>query len=406
MMVHSDSQAPKDLFSGDVTGLFYDGVNLPRPATLTLINGVLDTVVDAVDATEFDESAGAEWHGPLIVPGFIDVHNHGGAGGGFPTGTAEECIDAAMYHRARGSTTLWASLVSAPGDELVAQTSMLASLAQQGYIAGIHMEGPFISSARCGAQNPANIIDGDPDMFAEVISAGEGYLKSITFAPETAHVDQLFALCAQHGVIASLGHTNADFDTMAAAISRGREIGATVTATHLFNAMPQIHHRAPGAAAAVISAGARGEIGLEVIADGTHLDDGAVDMVINAAPHNSFGITDAMAAAGKADGDYVLGALDVTVADGVARLTNGGAIAGGTSTLAEQFSRRMTRGASIRQASAFVTGNVARVMGMGELATVITGKPADLVVFANGGDSLPELTIAAGRALYPRATSK
>ena len=377
MMVHSDSQAPKDLFSGDITGLFYDGVNLPRPATLTLINGVLDTVVDAVDATEFDESAGAEWHGPLIVPGFIDVHNHGGAGGGFPTGTIEECIDAAMYHRARGSTTLWASLVSAPGDELVAQTSMLASLAQQ-----------------------------DPDMFAEVISAGEGYLKSITFAPETAHVDQLFELCAQHGVIASLGHTNADFDTMAAAISRGREIGATVTATHLFNAMPQIHHRAPGAAAALISAGARGEIGLEVIADGTHLDDGAVDMVINAAPHNSFGITDAMAAAGKADGDYVLGALDVTVADGVARLTNGGAIAGGTSTLAEQFSRRMTRGASIRQASAFVTGNVARVMGMGELATVITGKPADLAVFANGGDSLPELTIAAGRALYPRATSK
>ena len=406
MMVHSDNQVPKELFNGDITGLFYDGVNPPHPATLTLVDGVIDAIVDSDDAADCDASTAAQWDGRLIVPGFIDVHNHGGAGGGFPTGTADECIDAAMYHSERGSTTLWASLVSAPGEELIAQTSMLAGLAKQGYISGVHMEGPFISSCRCGAQNPANIIDGDPSLFAEIISAGEGYLKSITFAPETAHSEQLFELCAQHGVIASLGHTDADFDTMAAAVSRGREIGATVTATHLFNAMPQIHHRDPGAAAALLSAGARGDIGLEVIADGTHLDDGAVDMVINCAPHNAFGITDAMAAAGKADGDYVLGALDVTVADGVARLTEGGAIAGGTSTLAEQFARRMARGASIARASAFVTGNVARVMGMDGVGTVSPGKLADLVVFARRADSLPEMTIAAGRALRPQVTAK
>lgn len=143
-----------------------------------------------------------------------------------------------------------------------------------------------------------------------------------------------------------------------------------------------------------------------MIADGTHLDDGAVDMVINCAPNNAFGITDAMAAAGKPDGDYVLGALDVTVADGVARLTEGGAIAGGTSTLAEQFARRMARGASIARASAFVTGNVARVMGMDDVGTVSPGKLADLVVFARRADSLPEMTIAAGRALRPQVTAK
>src|SRR5699024_2411105 len=146
---------------------------------------------------------------------------------------------------------------------------------------------------------------GDPSLFAEIISAGEGDLKSITFAPETAHSEQLFELCAQHGVIASLGHTDADFDTMAAAVSRGREIGATGTATPLFNAMPQMLRRAAGAAAALLRAGEGGDIVLELIADGTHVVDRAVDMVINCPPHNAFGITDALAAAGKPDGDYV-----------------------------------------------------------------------------------------------------
>src|SRR5699024_764248 len=186
MMVHSDNQVPRDLFNGDITGLFYDGVNPPRPATLDLVNGVVEPIADADDAADYEASTAARWDGPLIVPGFIDVHNHGGAGGGFPTGTADEFRAAAMYHRERGSITLWASLVSAPGEELIAQTSMLADLARQGYISGVHMEGPFISSCRCGAQNPANIIDGDPRLLAEIISAGEGYLKSITFAPETA----------------------------------------------------------------------------------------------------------------------------------------------------------------------------------------------------------------------------
>lgn len=398
MTVQPPSPTPAELFTGDISGLFYDGETTPRPATMTVRDGVIANIAD-------DGGAGSaeSWNGPVIVPGFIDLHNHGGAGGGFPTGTVSECTDAALYHRERGSTTLWASLVSAPGAELVAQSEVLAGLAEQGLIDGIHMEGPFISACRCGAQNPDNIIDGDPHLFAEVIAAGRGHLKSITFAPETPNSDEIFTLCAEHGVIASLGHTDADFATMADGIERGRAIGATVTATHLFNAMPQIHHRDPGAAAALISAGAQRDIGLEVIADGVHLDDGTVDMVINAAPHNAFAITDAMAAAGKPDGQYVLGALGVTVVDGVARLTDGGAIAGGTSTLAQQFARRINRGASIEQASAFVTGNAARLAG--KSGTLRVGELADLVVFAKCGDVTPEVSIVAGRALCPGDSS-
>ena len=377
-----------DAFSGEITGLLYDGLQPPRPATVYIDAGVISSIAEG------SSQSAKDWQGSLIVPGFVDVHKHGGAGGGFPTGTVEECVEAALYHRQHGTTTLWASLVSAPGAELIAQIELLASLAEHRLVAGIHMEGPFISAARCGAQNPANIIDGDPQLFADAIAAGRGHLKAITFAPETANSDQLFELCARHNVIASLGHTNADFETMADAIARGRALDATVTATHLFNGMPQIHHRDPSATAALLSAGARGDIGLEVIGDGVHLDDGTVDMVINAAPGHAYAITDAMAAAGKSDGDYVLGALDVTVTNGVARLTEGGAIAGGTSTLAEQFARRLARGASIAESSAFVTGNAARIAGVA--GTIECGDTADVVVFAKRGDAVPQMTIAGG----------
>ena len=390
-------------FSGEIAGLLYDGLQPPRSATLRLEAGVVTDISNINDITDTGDVGSRDLtttSEPLIVPGFVDLHNHGGAGGGFPNGTVEECIEAALYHRQRGTTTLWASLVSAPGAELIAQTKLLAGLAEQGLIAGIHMEGPFISACRCGAQNPAHIIDGDPQLFADVIDAGRGFLKAITFAPETPNVDALFELCASHNIIASLGHTDADFTTMAEAIARGRAVGATVTATHLFNAMPQIHHRDPGAVAALLSAGARGEAGLEVIGDGVHLDDGTVDMVYNIAPDRAFAITDAMAAAGKADGSYVLGALDVTVSDGVARLTDGGAIAGGTSTLAEQFARRVARESSIEEASAFVTRNAAAIAGVP--GTISRGDDGNLVVFSRLGDQTPALTIAAGCAYYPK----
>ena len=165
-------------FSGEIAGLLYDGLQPPRRATLRLEAGVVTDISDIPDTGDVEDRDLTTTSEPLIVPGFVDLHNHGGAGGGFPNGTVEECIEAALYHRQRGTTTLWASLVSAPGAELIAQTKLLAGLAEQGLIAGIHMEGPFISACRCGAQDPAHIIDGDPQLFADVIDAGRGFLKA------------------------------------------------------------------------------------------------------------------------------------------------------------------------------------------------------------------------------------
>ena len=313
------------------------------------------------------------------VPGFVDVHNHGGNAGAFPTGSADDCRRAALYHRSHGTTRMLASLVSGTGDELARQSARLAPLVDEGLIEGIHLEGPFINPGKCGAQDPSKIMPGDPEVFARVIDASDNTVRSITFAPETEHVDELLQLCAEHDIIASLGHSNADYDITLAVINHAGQLGVTVTATHLFNAMPQIHHRAPGAAAACLAAARSGQIYLELIGDGVHLADGTVDMVMNGGNPGAFAITDAMEAAGLADGAYRLGDLDVAVEAGVARLATSdgspGAIAGGTTTLFEQF-LRFSRRHSLPEAVAFTSTNALAVLNQ---RAEILGNPVDLV---------------------------
>ena len=201
-------------------------------------NNAAITVDEAGVATAVEQLPG---HGEITwVPGFSDLHNHGGNAGAFPSGTTDDCRRAALYHRTHGTTTLLASLVSATGDELARQAERLKPLVAEGLIDGIHMEGPFINPGKCGAQNPAKVMPGNPALFSRVIDASDNTVRAITFAPETEHADELLRLCADHGIIASLGHTNADYATTHAVITRAVELGVTVTATHLFNAMPRV----------------------------------------------------------------------------------------------------------------------------------------------------------------------
>lgn len=319
-----------------------------------------------------------------LVPGFVDVHNHGGLRGSFPDGSVDECRAAARFHRSHGTTTLIASLVSARAEHLLAQVPRLAELAEEGDIEGIHLEGPFVNVGKCGAQDPAAIIPGDPDLFARLIAAGRGHVRSITFAPETAHVTELLDLCAAHGVIASLGHTEATAEQTRQVIDAAVDRGVTVTATHLFNAMPALHHRAPGAAAALITAAAGGRAHVELIADGVHLADATVDMVMAAVGDAALLVTDAMQAAGMPDGAYTLGTLDVEVQAGVARLCTDdgrpGAIAGGTSTLAGQVARHLHRGVPLPRLVAASATTPARILGRADhLGDIRPGLRADVV---------------------------
>ncbi|MEJ5928669.1 amidohydrolase family protein [Corynebacterium sp. H128] len=320
----------------------------------------------------------------IAFPGLADIHTHGAAGESFPSSDLEGCLAAARYHRSNGSTTLLASTVSLPEERLLPQLSLLADVVDMGAIDGIHAEGPFVNACRCGAQDPAAIIPGDPDLLQRMIEASRGQLRSITFAPETENVEELIGLCADNNVIVSLGHTDATAPETAAIIAYAVKRGASVTATHLFNAMPPLHHRSPGAVAALLEAAAAGEATVELIADGVHLDDATVNMVLNlVGPERVTFVSDAMAAAGKADGQYTLGALDVTVADGVARLSTSdgseGAIAGGTSRIIDQLRRQARAGRPLAEIlKACTSGH--HLVGQSHRASIALNTPANFVL--------------------------
>lgn len=278
-----------------------------------------------------------------FLPGLVDLHNHGGAGHSFPTSTFEGCQRASAHHRSRGTTTMLASLVSATEADLITQAAVLAELAETGMIHGIHLEGPFLSPTHCGAQDPQTLTPGDPGLVLKIIKAARGYLRTMTVAPETDNYAELVDLCVAHDIVVSLGHSSASDDEASRALDAAAEAGAGVTATHLFNGMPPLHHRNPGIAAAMLRAAARGRLTVELVADGVHLDDAMVELVLACAPKNVAFVSDAMAAAGMDDGAYTLGTAAVEVHESVARLVTPegvpGPIAGGTSSLIDQVLR-------------------------------------------------------------------
>lgn len=330
-------------------------------------------------------------HEGLILPGLVDIHCHGGGGASFPdSDSPESMMTAVLEHRRHGTTSLVASLVTASPDTLRARVRDLAQLAADEEIAGIHLEGPFISPARKGAQNPEHITGGDAPLVRELAELANGSLATMTIAPEAEDADEVITALAETGAIPSLGHTDCSSAQMTrsialslAALRRAKGRSALPTATHLFNGMRPIHHRDPGPALAALDAASRGEMVVEAIADGVHLDPATVAHVFSvAAEDHVLLITDAMAAAGMADGQYSLGALDVTVADGVATLTEGGAIAGGTAHLLDVVRSAVRHsGVDLARAVRAASAVPARVLGLqDEIGEISAGKHADLVL--------------------------
>jgi N-acetylglucosamine-6-phosphate deacetylase len=322
-------------------------------------------------------------HVPLILPGLVDVHCHGAVGHTF-SADAEGARLAAAHHAAQGTTSVLASLVSAPSDVLLEQIAVLRELVQDGTLAGLHLEGPFIAKSMCGAQDPAAIIDGDPALLKLWLEAGEGTVRSLTLAPETPHFAELVELCREYGVVPSLGHTNATAartrevlagvqGEAAGGEGAGGEGGGPWSATHLFNRMPPLGHRTPGPVAVLLQAARQSpeRMVLELVADGIHLDPEIIRMVFGlVGPRSIALVTDAMAAAGMPDGPYTLGSQEVIVEDRVARLaTTGegahhGAIAGATSRLLENVRRCVGWGIPLADAVKAASSTPARLMGL------------------------------------------
>jgi N-acetylglucosamine-6-phosphate deacetylase len=317
-------------------------------------------------------------HGRWILPGFVDMHAHGGGGTSFTEGTAQDAHAVAAFHLAHGTTSIVASLVTAPLGELENRVALLAPLADEGVLAGLHLEGPFLSPVRCGAQDPRYLLPPDLAAFERLRAAAAGHLKVITIAPELPGALELITAAANAGVTAAVGHTDATAEITEAAI----DAGAT-HATHLFNGMRPPHHREPGPAGALLD---RDEVSCEVIADGVHLHDTTIRLTARlAGPGRLVLITDAMAAAGMPDGRYRLGSRQVSVAGGVARLVDDdgqpGAIAGSTATMAGVVRRAVAAGLPVPDAAAAASTTPARVLGLSHRTGALRpGLAADLVI--------------------------
>lgn len=324
-----------------------------------------------------------------ILPGLIDVHCHGGGGASFPDAQELEQVKiAADEHLKHGTTTLVASLVTADIDTLVERTHLLVDACKKGYVYGIHYEGPFLSEARCGAQDPRFLIDISTETAAKLVDASAGWAVTMTVAPErldSAQAREGLQMLVDNGVLPSWGHTNAAASEAAAAIDWGvhhvKCRGKKASVTHLFNGMKPLHHRDPGSVGEFLAAGARSELFLEMISDAVHLDPSLVANVADfAGAQNCLLVTDAMAAAGMPDGIYQLGPQKVRMEGGVARLAEGDSLAGGTSHLLDCVRVCVQKaGIDLLRAVQMATVNPARFLGITDRGRIAEQTRADLI---------------------------
>ena len=365
--------------------------------------GVLDPGWLRVDGERIAElGAGPPPHGDALelggrwlLPGFVDMHVHGGGGAGYPSGDPEEARTAAAFHRSHGTTTTVASLVTAAPAELERAIRALTPLVRDGELAGIHLEGPYLSPDHPGAHDPALLRAPDPDELAGLLDDGAGAVRMVTLAPELPRGLELVRRTVDAGAVAAVGHTGATYDQARAAFDAGARV-----ATHLFNAMRPLHHREPGPALAALE---DARVTVEIINDGLHLHDAvAAHALATAGPERTALVTDAMVAAGMPDGRYRLGSMEVDVVRGAARLSGGGSIAGSRLTMDVALRRAVRELAvPIADAARAAATTPARVLGLDDVGALAAGRRADLVVL----DGELELTavMAGGSWLEGRA---
>jgi N-acetylglucosamine-6-phosphate deacetylase len=331
--------------------------------------------------------------GRWLVPGFIDLHGHGAGGHSFDDG--REAILAALgVHRAHGTTRSVISLVANPIPALCASLGVVADLAgSDPLILGSHLEGPFLAAEQHGAHNVDFLRDPTPELVEQLLGAARSTLRQVTLAPELPGALHAVDRFVAAGVVVALGHSTASFELATQAFDRGVRL-----LTHAFNAMPGIHHRAPGPVTAAL---ADDRVFLELILDGVHVHPEVAALTFTSAPGRVALVTDAMAATGSDDGDYMLGSLRVTVRDGRALVHGTSTIAG--STLTQDAALRLAMaGARVspQRAVEGLTLTPARVLGLDHrLGLLAAGYAADAVIL--DGDWMVQDVWAEGARVRP-----
>jgi len=359
-----------------------------------------DGIISEVSArrTSAPRSGDIDAGGFLVLPGFVDVHVHGGGGADFMHGTEDAVRQIARTHAKYGTTSLLATTLTASREATdrairAAQTVIDAGPGEgEARVLGIHLEGPYICAAKRGAQPEAFVRPPDREELTHWIKLGRGSIRRITLAPELEGVDEIIKYAALKGVTVSIGHTNATAAEAEAAIAWG-----ATGATHLFNAMPPLHHRQPGAVGAAL---ARPEIVCEVIADGVHLHPLIVRLVVAAkGPEGVVLITDAIEGTAMPDGEYELGGQTVLVQDGTAAFADG-TLAGSILTMNRAFTNVRRAGVTLPEAARMSSGNALRQLGQSDTrGTIAPGMAADLaVVHPETGEVA--WTLIGGRVAY------
>ena len=316
----------------------------------------------------------------VLIPGFVDIHCHGGGGHYFSANSPDSITAAINAHKKTGTTSLVASLVSESIDDLKAQIQRLNPFFNRGEIVGIHLEGPYLSHARCGAHEPSLLIDPTLPQLKELIDIGQGSIKMITIAPELNGAQEAISYLASVGVFAAIGHTEGNFQDASAATDNGASI-----VTHFLNAMNK--ENTTGSIANFILSDPR--LTVELIVDGHHQSFEKVQELFKAIGPRIIMVSDAMAAAGNGDGSYTIGALPVEVKDGVARLTSNQKLAGSTLTISQAFTNLINKcGLSVEQAVHATSTQPAKAFGLKDRGSIAVGMRADLLSYNSSSGAI------------------
>ena len=332
--------------------------------------------------------------GCIVLPGFLDVHIHGGGGADTMDATLESLRTICRTHAQFGTTGLLLTTITQSRDKIAAALTCAREAYEQGsafcpdgaQVLGIHLEGPYISPQKPGAQPKEFVRDyqdydesefGEFSEFSEWLEIAGPALRRITLAPERPGAERLIALCRERNIVVSLGHTDASSEQIKTVLDSG-----TADATHLFNAMNGIHHRTPGPIPVFLT---HPNAMVELIADGHHVAPEVIAMAVKARGiEGIIAITDAMAGAGATEGIYALGGHAVTVREGKALLADG-TLAGSVLTMA-QAARNLQSwcGLNYNEIAQVSSSNAARRMGWANKGRIAVGADADIVIWREG----------------------
>jgi N-acetylglucosamine-6-phosphate deacetylase len=354
-------------------------------ALVSVENGAVVSVSSRNQAKAASNKEITDFGDCVIVPGFFDIHIHGGVNCDVMRGSADEMAKFEVFLARHGVTSYFPSTVTASQDATLSALERLANrieAAETGGAGGaqplgIHLEGPFLSHTRRGVHPPVDLVEPSVAAFDKLWQAARGHVRMLTIAPELNGAEEVIAEATKRGVCVSIGHSDAALEQA----RRGVKAGAR-HATHTFNAMRPLDHRAPGILGEVLT---NNQISADVIADGIHVDPTVVDLLFRAKGIENFVlITDAISATGMPDGRYQLGTLEVELKNG--RCTRDGNLAGSALTMDRAVRNVMKfAGLSLQQAVRAASMNPAKAVGI-KKGTIEPGADADFTVLTQDGE--------------------